>query len=1277
MIDHTGDLHSARRRRLLLASTALSAALVASGPVRANPPALPANTTPQGGQVVGGQASIAQAPGSVTITQSSARTAINWQSFNVGSAAKVTFKQPNAQAIALNRVISNNPSIIAGRIDANGQIVLMNQSGVVFTPGSQVNAESLVVSTAGISAKNFMAGHMVFDAPPKPGARIVNDGTITMKQAGLAAFVAPQVINRGTITATLGHVILAGASTFTLDISGDGLVSIDVTQAVRKVDLGGRVVDALVTNQGLIVANGGTVTLTAQAVDGVIQQLLDVRGVVQADSVGQSKGAITIAGIGGDLQVAGSLLARGAQPGSGGGTIAVDATGAVRVAPTARIDTSGDAGGGVVALGTDAVRAASGPGDKTAPKATSVSIAAGATIAADATQTGTGGSVTLLSAQRTTQNGAISAQGVGRGGVIETSSDGVISLSGTETVFATHGHDGTILLDPATLVIGAGSTAAGTTGVGGVTTIGTDSNTISYVDPGTLDTLSGTIILTASSLLSVASAISLTSTGTVLTLASGGAVSISAAVQVSGSLEIDANGVMNIGAPIIAPGITLLDSGAGSIAIAGNVSASGTLALLAGGTITEAPGAYVSAGTLTSDGGTIGGDVLLTNAPLAIVSFGNQNSIGTIGAFVAAGRLALNDGGASLVLDGPISVGAVTVDAGTISEPVTGSITAATLALSASSSALLEGAANSIASLGPVTSGGSFALSDLGSPLAITGALSAPGASIAAGGLTIGAPVSMSSGLLTGAGPLTLTSTAGIDEISGGSIVAGSLSGSGGSLAADNVLLDGTANAISALAGFTTGGTFALNDAGTPLSVTGALDATSATLTGHGLDLAAPISVSGVLALGSDAGITATGGSIIAGTLTSDGGTITGGDVLLSGPGNDIGTIGSFAATGQFQLDNAGNPLTIAGPFSAASAAIGAGAIAITGSAATTGALTLTSTGGVTESGSGVLNIGALTSGDATITGPVDLGGNNTIGMIGAFTVGNSLVVNDTTPLILTGPVRAAGIDLIEANGLTLAGSLTVGTGHAINLVAGTITDANATLSAPSGTIALAPFTPGTPLDFGGTTAGGLAIAPSFATALAGSGAQDIVLGRVLLPSGTYAADTILTEGTLPSFAATITIDAGNTITNMTDLQAQAMTLAGGSVVNDGTLDATALALTGTGFNGTGVVIAPSLAGSFSQGAVFDNASNAISLITGLTAGSGGLMLLDGATPTIGGTIAVASGAGLTVAANQIALGGGGAFSVPQGTITLALIALPVDMVRDRWHRGSRRRVLR
>ena len=83
-----------------------------------------------------------------------------------------------------------------------------------------------------------MAGELVFDQAANPNAAVVNQGTITVRQAGLAALVAPQVANSGVINAQLGHVVLAGAKTATLDLYGDGLVSLDVSNQVTKTPVG-------------------------------------------------------------------------------------------------------------------------------------------------------------------------------------------------------------------------------------------------------------------------------------------------------------------------------------------------------------------------------------------------------------------------------------------------------------------------------------------------------------------------------------------------------------------------------------------------------------------------------------------------------------------------------------------------------------------------------------------------------------------------------------------------------------------------------------------------------------------------------------------------------------------------------------------------------------------------------------------------------------------------------------------------------------------------------
>ena len=247
-------------RAILLLTTALTA-LPTPGIAQPAPTA-----RPTGGQVVAGQASIAQTQARTTVTQVSQRAAVDWKSFDVGSAHTVQFAQPGVSAVTLNRVIGPNPSEIAGRIEANGQVVIVNQAGVLFHKGAQIDTAGLVATASGISTGNFMAGKMVFDQKANPGAKVENRGTITIRDRGLAALVAPQVANSGVIRATMGTVMLAGAEAHTLDLYGDGMVAINVTRQVHAAPDGTK---ALVTNTGTIEARGGGVVLTAEAVDGV------------------------------------------------------------------------------------------------------------------------------------------------------------------------------------------------------------------------------------------------------------------------------------------------------------------------------------------------------------------------------------------------------------------------------------------------------------------------------------------------------------------------------------------------------------------------------------------------------------------------------------------------------------------------------------------------------------------------------------------------------------------------------------------------------------------------------------------------------------------------------------------------------------------------------------------------------------------------------------------------------------------------------------------------
>jgi len=431
-------------RSALLCGTAL-VPIMAGGALAQIAP----DARPQGGQVVAGSASIAQNPALTSVQQSSDRAVVDWRSFNIGRDHTVQFQQPSAASITLNRVTGPDPSVIAGRMTANGQIALVNQSGVLVTQGAQVQAQSVIISTADISNQAFMAGgpRLHFDRPGQPGARIENQGSITVRDAGLAALVAPQVANRGTIAARMGRVVLGGAETHAIDLHGDGLLSLEVTGPVRRAPANG---EALVSNTGLIDAPGGTVLLTAQAADGIVQDLVRAGGRIAADGTGgAAAGRVLVRGTGGSVRIEGEVTANAPEAGGVGGSVAAEAD-RVAVTGTARIEASGRAGGGRVALGTDR----RGP---VAPRmARRTTIAPGATIRADATERGAGGEVLVNSTETTVHAGAISARGGpqgGDGGFVEVSGQRRLAITGGIDVTAPKGAAGSILLDPIFLTI--------------------------------------------------------------------------------------------------------------------------------------------------------------------------------------------------------------------------------------------------------------------------------------------------------------------------------------------------------------------------------------------------------------------------------------------------------------------------------------------------------------------------------------------------------------------------------------------------------------------------------------------------------------------------------------------------------------------------------------------------------------------------------------------------------------------------------------------------------
>ncbi|MEH6665207.1 MAG: filamentous hemagglutinin N-terminal domain-containing protein, partial [Brevundimonas sp.] len=259
-------------------------------------PAL-AQVLPTGGVVTVGDASIGSTgAGNVTVTQNSDRVLIDWDSFDIGSGGSVHFDM-DATDIAVNRDNAGDPSEIYGTLTGDGMIMILNPNGVLFGAGANVNVGSLVATSASLAD---VSSNLLSFTGAAGAVTVAAGATITVADAGLAAFVAPSVANNGVITATAGHVFLGGAEGFTLDLANDGLLELTVPTA-----------SPLVQNHGDIFAAGGRIQMSAAAASALVGAVINVEGVLSVATASSDDGVIVLEAAGNDIEVSGDLLAEG------------------------------------------------------------------------------------------------------------------------------------------------------------------------------------------------------------------------------------------------------------------------------------------------------------------------------------------------------------------------------------------------------------------------------------------------------------------------------------------------------------------------------------------------------------------------------------------------------------------------------------------------------------------------------------------------------------------------------------------------------------------------------------------------------------------------------------------------------------------------------------------------------------------------------------------------------------------------------------------------------
>ena len=257
------------------------------------------NTLPENPNLVKGVATISSSNNNLSIEQETDRISINWDTFNIGSAAKVEFFQPNNNSIALNRVNSNDPSYIYGELKANGQLIFLNPSGVIFKGGSKVDVGSMIATTLNMSDDHFLSNNYSFNKI-EGSASIVNEGSLIAKEGGTIALIANAIENRGIIETPAGTTALIQGNDVTLTMIDNNLINFEINT---------NELEELVRKKNAISVGKNAVLLSNSGKNEVLNAVVNNKGTIKANSINKRGGKIFLSSRKGKIRNSGTMLA--------------------------------------------------------------------------------------------------------------------------------------------------------------------------------------------------------------------------------------------------------------------------------------------------------------------------------------------------------------------------------------------------------------------------------------------------------------------------------------------------------------------------------------------------------------------------------------------------------------------------------------------------------------------------------------------------------------------------------------------------------------------------------------------------------------------------------------------------------------------------------------------------------------------------------------------------------------------------------------------------------
>lgn len=362
------------------------------------------------------------------ISAESTRTIVNWESFSIGSGQTTTITLPSSSAAILNRVTSEEISNLNGTLESNGQVFLINPSGIVIGSGAAINTSAFLASTLDADDGEFLSGNeMTFTGTENPDVYVVQSGTIDASD-GDVFLLSYQIVNNGEINAENGTIAL-----------GVGVEILLTPTAEQKIGIVAHTPQLEALGTGI--DDSGTLTaITAE---------LKAQGNLYATAINHTGWVSTISNMGAaHVRVTGDggyVLANGlisSSNGNSGGQIDVMGQ-SINLDNTCVLDVSSSTGLGVINVG----QGLSGD-DPDFILAEEVTMGSGAYLNANTLYYGEGGQVAIWADKNLTVAGTVEAAGgfySGDGGLVVFGSNDGYSFTGTVDVSSPTGDPGTFI----------------------------------------------------------------------------------------------------------------------------------------------------------------------------------------------------------------------------------------------------------------------------------------------------------------------------------------------------------------------------------------------------------------------------------------------------------------------------------------------------------------------------------------------------------------------------------------------------------------------------------------------------------------------------------------------------------------------------------------------------------------------------------------------------------------------------------------------------------------